>query len=146
MKKIIIFLLPIVMANTSFGQQAKTSQPFAAENYLKKSKNQKKAANILMIGGAACIATAILIPKGEVTNPGFILTTEYKNDGIRGTFLGVGILSMLSSVPFYLLSAKNQRKASAATVSLNNQKVFLPHQNVFVFRTQVAVTFKLKLG
>ncbi len=145
MKKIITLMLSIVMATTSFGQQAKSLQPLTPEDYLKKSKNQKKAANIMLIGGAACIAIGILIPKGEVTNPGFIFTTEYKNDGIRGNFIGVGILSMLSSIPFYLLSSKNKQKASIATVSINNQKMLFFQQNVRVFRMQPTVTFKLEL-
>ncbi len=138
-------MLPIVMATTSFGQLAKSSQTLTPEDYLKKSKKQRKTGNVLLIGGAACIAIGILIPRGEVTDPGFIFTTEYKNDGIRGNFVGVGILSMLSSIPFYLLSSKNKRNASVATVSINNQKMLFPQQNVLVFRTQPTVTFKVKM-
>ncbi len=133
----------LVLATVSFAQQVAPKN--SREYFSLKSKKQKKAANILLIGGAACVAIGLLIPKGEVTDPGFIFTTEYKNDGIKGTFAGVGILSMLSSIPFYLLSAKNKRKANAATVSLNNQQVLFPQKNVFVFKTQPAVTFTLKL-
>ncbi len=145
MKKNFILMLSIFMATTSFGQQNNSSQSFTPEDYLKKSKNQKKAANIMLIGGAACIAIGILIPKGEVTNPGFIFTTEYKNDGIRGNFIGVGILSMLGSIPFYLMSSKNKRKESATTLSINNQKILFAQQNVLFFKTQPAVTFKVNL-
>ncbi len=143
MKQVIILTLLFAIVIVSFAQPAVPKH--SPEYYTTKSKNQKKVANIMLIGGAACTAIGILIPKGEVTDPGFIFTTQYKNDGIRGTFGGVGILSMLSSIPFYLLSAKNKRKANAATVSLNNQNVLFPQHNAFVFKTQPAVTFKLKL-
>lgn len=143
MKKVVIVSMLLLFASVSFAQEITPTQ--TREYYSVKSNKQKKVANILLIGGAACIAVGILIPKGEVTDPGFIFTTKHKNDGIRGTFAGVGILSMLGSIPFYLISSKNKRKANAATLSLNNEKILFPQQNVFVFKTQPAVSIKLKL-
>jgi hypothetical protein len=132
----------VVFAAVSFAQQITPKK--SAEFYSARSKRQKKAANIMLIGGAACLAIDLLIPRGEVTQQGFIFTTQYKNSNIKADFASVGILSMLGSIPFYLLSGHNKRKAKAATVSLNNQKVLIPQQNVFLLKTQPGVTFKLK--
>ncbi len=67
------------------------------------------------------------IPRGKLVYDGIYIyafcTDEYKNDGIKGTFAVVGILSMLGSIPFYLAASKNKRRANAATVSINNQKI-----------------------
>ncbi len=108
----------------------------------KKSKSQKKTANILLAGGAIFTLTAFLIPRGEPTG-GFIL--GYNNDGIKAVFGTVGFLSMLGSIPWYIVSSKNKRKANAATISFNNQKVLFPQQNTFVLKTQPALTLKIKL-
>ncbi len=108
MKKVVIVSMLLVFAAVSFAQDVAPKQ--TREYYSVKSKKQKKAANIMLIGGAACVAIGILIPKGEVTDPGFIFTTEYKNDGIKGTFAGVGILSMLAVFPFIYYRRKTNGK------------------------------------
>ncbi len=109
-----------------------------------KSKNQKKAANILLAGGAVCILTAFLIPKGEEIN-NFSFLTQYKNDGIRALFGLTGITSMLGSIPFYIVSANSKRKANAATLSFNNQRVLFPQRGTFVSKTQPTLTLKIGL-
>jgi hypothetical protein len=144
MKKIIFSLTLLLFVLNTFSQ-APTTPNHSRDYYLKKSKNQKKAANILLAGGAVCILTAFLIPKGEEeTNTGSFFR-EYKNDGIRSAFGGIGSLSMLGSIPIYILSSKNKRKANAATISFNNQKVLSPQQNTFVLKTQPTLTLKIIL-
>lgn len=143
MKKI-IFSLALLLFVFNLFSQAPAIPNHSRDYYLKKSKNQKKTANILLAGGAVCILTAFLIPKGEVTNVGYF-TTEHSNDGIRGALGGVGGLSMLGSIPFYILSSKNKRKANPATISFNNQNVLSPQQNTFVLKTQPTLTLKIML-
>ncbi len=108
-----------------------------------KSKNQKKAANILLAGGAVCILTAFLMPKGEETSS--FLFTQYKNDGIRALLGLTGITSMLGSIPFYIGSSNSKRKANAATLSFNNQRVLFPQRGTFVSKTQPTLTLKIGL-
>ena len=143
MKKI-IFSLTLLFFVLNLFSQAPTTPNHSRDYYLKKSKNQKKAANILLAGGAVCILTAFLIPKGEVTNEGWFYT-EYSNDGIKSAFGGIGGLSILGSIPFYILSSKNKRKANAATISFNNHKVLSTQQNTFVLKTQPTLTLKIIL-
>ena len=64
MKKI-IFSLPLLLLAFNLFSQAPTTPNHSIDYYLKKSKSQKTAANILLGGGAVCILTALLIPKGE---------------------------------------------------------------------------------
>ena len=128
MKKI-IFSLTLLLLVLNLFSQAPTTPKHSRDYYLKKSKNQKKVANILLVGGAVCVLTAFLIPKGEVTNVGYFYT-EYKNDGIKSAFGVVGALSMLGSIQFYILSSKNKRKVNAATISF---KRFYLHNKTHSF-------------
>ncbi len=139
MKKIIALTLLLAFAAASFGQQSVQKQSSTQDDYLKKSKTQKTIATILLVGGAASLLTGRLIPKGEFEG-GFIFTSSYKNDGIKSTLGGIGSLSMLASIPFYIASSKNKRRANAATFSFNNQKVIFPKQNTLVLKTQPTLT------
>lgn len=137
MKKIVFSLALLLFIGKSFSQT--TSPAISKDFYLRKSKNQKKVATILLAGGAASILTGALISRGE---PGFVYD---ENDGIKMTFVGIGTLSMLASIPFYIASSKNKRRANAATLSFNNQKVIFLQQNTFVLKMQPALTLKLRL-
>ncbi len=135
MKKIVFSVAFLLFVVKLFSQTPALSK----DHYLRKSKNQKKVATILLAGGAASILTGALISRGE---PGFVFD---ENDGIKMTFVGIGTLSMLASIPFYIASSKNKRRANAATLSFNNQKVIFLQQNTFVLKMQPALTLKIKL-
>ncbi len=63
----IIFSTILFLINTSlFSQQTNSELPLTQHDYLKKSKNQKKAARILLGGGAALLATGLGIPQGRI--------------------------------------------------------------------------------
>lgn len=52
-----------------------------------------------------------------------------------------GIVITLSSIPYFISSGKNKRKA--ATVSFNNQKIVLPQIGGFIVKTQPAITLEI---
>lgn len=140
----IIFLLTLLLFVVKSFSQTTTNTAHSRDYYLTKSKNLNKAANILLAGGAVCILTAFLIPKGEEIYDGSFFR-KYKNDGIRALLGLTGITSMLGSIPFYIVSAKNKRKANAATLSFNNQRVLFPQRGTFVSKTQPTLTLKIGL-
>ena len=71
MKQVIILMLLFVFATTSFAQQLSDSKhALTKTDYLEKSKKQKKAASILLAGGAGIIITSFIIPKGELLHDG----------------------------------------------------------------------------
>ncbi len=127
MKKIIFGTILIAFAAASFAQQSAPKQALMQTDYLQKSKKQKKTALIFLGGGAALIVTSLVIPQGEPTgyqidpiSGGFY--EGHKNDGIRGAFILAGGLSMLGSIPFFIASAKNKRKARQASVFINMKR------------------------
>ena len=122
MRQIILCTMLFLVASSSFSQQT-TSQPsFTQQDYLEKSKKQKKIGTILLVGGGGLIATAIIIPKGELVYDGICVgaycSDKYKNDGIKSAFFIAGGLSALGSIPFFIFSKKNRRKATIVSFKI----------------------------
>ncbi len=126
MKKIIISFLMLAVSAATFSQQTKTIIPqLTKTDYLQKSMNQKKAAWILLGGGATLVLTGILIPQGDYTGIPYPFNVfpyldSHKNDGIKGALGLSGTLTMLGSIPLFIASAKNKRKAMS--LSFKNEK------------------------
>ncbi len=101
MKKIIALTLLLAFAAASFGQQSVQKQPLTQGDYLKKSKNQKKAANIMAAVGAAAVLASFVIPAGEATSMAvFLVGASHKNDNIKSTVGSIGFITGLASIPF----------------------------------------------
>ena len=137
--KSISLLLMLTISTNLFSQQT-----IAAKNadYLKKSKNQKKVAWIMLGGGTTFVLTGMIIPHGEVVHAGF-LGDDYKNDGIRSSFQSTGIIFMLASIPFFIASSKNKKKA--ASVSINNEKIQTLQKTSFAYKFVPAVRLTIRL-
>ena len=74
------------------------------EYYLQRSKNQKTAGMALLIGGGVAIGAGLLI--GNSSESSF-------DDAATGAVIGgVGVLAMLGSIPLFIASGKNKRKAA----------------------------------
>src|SRR6185436_14235236 len=107
MKKHILYFLLLVLPVASFCQQTNDTVPFVKTDYLLKSKNQKTAAWVLLGGGVALIGAGFLI--GDSKNATF-------DDAGTGVVLGgIGFLSTIGSIPLFIASGKNKRKAMKAT-------------------------------
>ena len=133
MRQLILCTMLFLVASSSFSQQT-TSQPsFTQQDYLEKSKKQKKIGTILLVGGGGLIATAIIIPKGELVYDGICVgaycSDKYKNDGIKSIFFIAGSIAALSSVPLFIMSRKNRRKATSLSFKMENA-VQLSNQNL----------------
>ena len=61
MKKIIAFLIVVLIGINGFGQQVNRSASINETDYLQKSRNQKTAAWVLLGGGLAMAVTGMVI-------------------------------------------------------------------------------------
>ena len=96
-----------------------------------------------MLGGGATLAlTGIRIPKGEITHVGF-LENDYKNEGVKSAFQLTGFVSMLGSIPLFIASSKNKKRA--ATVSINNEKIQTLQKGSFAYKFVPAVRLTIRL-
>ena len=147
MKKIILYAMLLILSASSFGQQTKPSADITKQDYLQKSKKQKKTATIMLGGGAAFLLTVFIIPKGKQTGTtdiyGIFPVADYKNDGIKVAFGFTGIVSMLSSIPFFIASGKNKRKAM--NLSFKNEMAPQIQKSSFAYRTVPSFNIKISL-
>jgi len=124
MKKIMVYFLLLALPVTSFCQKTNDSVPVIKTDYLTKSKNQKTAAWVLLGGGTALIATGFIV--GDSKNSSF-------DDAAMGAlFAGVGVLSALGSIPLFIASGKNKRKAMKASAFIKMETVPLITKQSFV--------------
>ena len=106
-----------------------------SEYYLAKSKRQKSGGWIMLGGGAALIGTGFLI--GDREESSF-------DDAATGAILGgVGVLLMLGSIPVFIASGKNKRKASS--ISFNNMMTPQIKNSSLVYIPIPAVSLKINL-
>ncbi len=133
MKKIIFFLTLLLIMVKSFSQTPAVSKDY----YLNKSKTQKTVAWVLLGGGGAATIIGLAIGSNNLWEN--IANDDHKGEALFYT----GIAMMGASVPFFIISAKNARKS--ATISFNNQRILLPHQNSLVSKTQPTLALKITL-
>jgi hypothetical protein len=146
MKKTAILCLLFAFAATSFCQQTVQKHSLAKTDYLQKSKKQKKIGWILTGGGAVMIAIGAIIPEGQLTDElsyPCLCYNVHENDGVKGGFILAGLASGLSSIPFFIASGKNKRRA--ASVSFKNQTILQLQRGSFVFNTIPGLNFKISL-
>ncbi|MDO9037397.1 MAG: hypothetical protein Q7U59_03510 [Lutibacter sp.] len=134
MKTISIFLVILFVALQSFGQNPSLSK----EDYLQKSKSQKKTGWILL-GAGTVIAVVGTI---SMSNQDFWSSDNSGYDTAGFLMLG-GLAVGLASIPFFISSAKNANKA--ASISFNYQKAYFPQQNTFAVKQQPAITLRIPL-
>ncbi|HSB91630.1 MAG TPA: hypothetical protein VLC28_00875 [Flavitalea sp.] len=122
MKSTILFLIVLHSINASFGQA--TPDTATINKYLTRSKKQKTAAWVCLVGGSAMTALG-LAKSNELENDPSVGFTEAINSGIGWAVLaGTGVTLALVSIPLFIDSKKNARKA--ANIRLDHQQVFLP--------------------
>lgn len=110
--------------------------------YLTKSKNQKTIGWILAGSGAGLIVAGLIV--GDQDNSSNDLSLDFGPNFDVGLWLvGGGIAAGLASIPFFISSRKNARKA--ASIGLSNQKIVMPQGSAFTTKMQPTVSLKIPL-
>ena len=130
MKKILFCSMLLIITSASFSQQTNPSQPLTREEYLKKSKSQKTGAWIFLGVGAAMFAIAA---------PGNV------SFDVLGTIVVVGTIATIVSIPLFIASARNKRKAKAATAFLKFEKNHSIQQTGITLHSYPALSLKINL-
>jgi len=118
MKKIIVSILLLAMSISLIAQQLQAPDYKLRDEYLKKSKRQKTTANIMLLAGGVSVAAGTIM----------FMTNGLAADGSEDEMLSgvglatVGVLSMAGSIPFYIISGNNKRKAMEFTGGINLER------------------------
>lgn len=142
MKKLITFML-LAVTVSSFCQQTTTSTPTVKSDYLKKSKSQKAAAWILVGGGAALITTGIIVGGNAFENDPLGYSTS--GAGSETVLFVAGLVAIGSSVPLFIASARNKKKAMAASVFFKMEKAPLIKHATIASQSYPVVSVKINL-
>ena len=98
-------------------------------------------------GGVVLMATSFIIPEGESEgsefNPWIGPSEKHANDGIKAACGITGLLSMLGSIPFFIASSRNNKKAMS--LSFRNETAPRLYQNSWVQKPFPALSFKVSL-
>ena len=127
MKKIILGLMLLMMATSSFCQQTKTTQPLTSEAYLKKSKRQSVIGAVLIGVGVIAVATAFTVDIGISSI----------------TVASIGGYAALASIPFLIAADKNKKRALKASAVFKFEKAPSNLQNGISFQSFPAMGLKI---
>lgn len=112
------------------------------EYYLNKSKLQRTTGYILGGAGVALITSGIIVGNGDNNRDPNELDFG-PNFDVGLWLLGGGLACGAASIPFFISSANNARKA--ATIGLGHQKIIIPRSNHSITLHQPAITLKIPL-
>jgi hypothetical protein len=104
--------------------------PLTREEYIKKSKTQKIVGFVFLGSGAIALLS---VSAGN---------TDFNT---LGNVVAIGGLSTLASIPLFIASAKNKRKAKNATLSFNFEKIKPLQQTQLSVQSLSAISIKLYL-
>jgi len=153
MKKIIVYILLLIFPAVAFCQSVPNDLPTVKTDYLKKSKNQKTAAWVLLGGGFVLSTTSILIatPKVEedyvnIFAGVFSGEPAPQNDYTAENILLVtGTVAMLGSIPLFIASKKNKKKAMDVSANIKMENATMILKQSFVQSSYPAIALKIKL-
>jgi hypothetical protein len=134
MKNIILISVMLFVTVSSFCQ-AEVISELTKSDYLRKSKNHKITAGVILGSGLAISATGGLIQLHDND------ATDWIPD-FRGAYIAIagGCLAVIST-PFFILSGVNKRKAVA--ISLNEQTFLIPERSNIVTLSLPVVSLKI---
>ena len=125
-KLLFAVVLLLIVSIGSSGQQTNQVQQFTKTDYLKKSKNQKKAAWILLGGGVVLVSSGLAVGINQSTDIFVSLITSTEPEKYSSTadiLFYTGLASMAGSIPFFIASSKNKKKANQVAVLLKTEKL-----------------------
>jgi hypothetical protein len=137
MKKLLL-LFTLLSTMIVSAQEGKYTRDY----YLTKSKNQKTMGWIMLAGGAGLVIAGIAVGNSDNNNDPNEL--DFGPNFDAGLWLlGGGLAVGAGSIPFFISSSNNARKA--ASISIINQKILIPKGAALSARTQPAISIRIAL-
>lgn len=138
------FCIILSKAKAQMGDTTISKHKVDADLLFQKSKNQKKAAWILLAGGAGLTVSGIIIVGSQTTND--LVNIFNPNHSASNTTGGeimayTGIGAILGSIPLFVGASKNKKKAD---FMLKNETVFFnPQLNIKDHLASIGIRIKL---
>jgi hypothetical protein len=143
MKKSIIYVLLLVLPFVTFSQSTTPDLPVVKTDYLKKSKNQKTAAWIMLCSGATMVVVGSAVWSNAVEEDGSILApyTTTKGTGITVA----GLITAAGSIPLFIMSSKNRKRGEAGSAFFKMESLPEIPNGLFTGTSFPAFSMKINL-
>ncbi|MCF3110268.1 hypothetical protein LL912_15900 [Niabella sp. CC-SYL272] len=136
MKKIMIVLLLLVLVTDIPAQQTTPVPAVMKQDYMQKSRRQKTAAWILLGGGVALSTGGII----------WALEGDWSsNDSGPDILFFTGVASMLGSIPVFIASARNKRKARQLVAVIKMEQYAALQQHALTRASYPSAGIQLRL-
>ena len=123
-----------IMTEGSFCQQPNSSQSLTSQEYLKKSKNQKKAAWILLGGGLAL----------GLAGPVLWTSTGISDSG-ADILMVSGAVAIAGSIPLFIAAGRNKKKGMNVTAYFQIRQNPVPTYTGLSLLSTPTLSLKLNL-
>ncbi|HWR33218.1 MAG TPA: hypothetical protein VN451_06825 [Chitinophagaceae bacterium] len=134
MKKIFACIALLIVVNSAYSQQNTQSATPTKQSYLKKAKNQKAAAWVLM--GSGIVLTGLGTRNIDYS--------DGNSDNTRSAATAVlGVTCVGVSTALFILATKNKKKAE--TVGFKMEKIPLLNQKGLANNYYPAISFRINL-
>jgi hypothetical protein len=149
MKKLLVLMMHLAFITTSYSQQPEVPTSLTMADYLKKSKNQKKAAWILTGVGTTGLLTTVIAVAGQAV--GDVLTRASSNGTVDPEYRSLTVPYLLSlasvagGITLFIASAKNRRNAEAALAYIKLDNTLVLQQSGIVKYSYPAIAVRLAL-
>ncbi|MBL7739289.1 MAG: hypothetical protein JNK14_08710 [Chitinophagaceae bacterium] len=141
MKNILLCIVIMLAGILASSQQTRPGQQFTKEDYLKKSTNQKTAGWILLGGGAALTIGGAIWWGQEFSLFGETTGAE----AAAGIITVTGIAAMAGSIPLFIASGRNKRKAMDMAINLKMEKVVSCQHTRLDYNYYPALTLSVRI-
>ena len=138
----------LAFAAASFGQQMTPKQQWTATEYYEKSKRQKTAAWVLLGTGIALFTGGLIAHYSEINNnqdDPYAELSELTFFTAGEVIATIGALSAGGSIPLFIVSSRNKKKAKAASAFIEMKKAHVLQGTVFSNQSFPAVGVKIHL-
>jgi hypothetical protein len=137
MKQIILFFLLTDSVISTFSQQTNPSPALLKQDYLEKCKKQKTAAWLLLGGGSVIGFIGLATFNFAGSDDGDV------NNSASSILFFTGTAAVISSIPFFISSKKNKRKAMS--LSFKNEKMKQLYKSSSVYKNIPSLNLKFNL-
>ncbi len=110
MKKFLLFLLGLYFFTSISAQYADSLSHRQASDFLNKANKQKTTGWILLGGGAGVAAIGFIVVSATLWDD--LTGGDSKGTDAGSVLMSAGLISMVGSIPFFIASGKNRRKAA----------------------------------
>lgn len=148
MSKLLFSIVILLVLNSgSFCQQNNPSPTLTKQDYLKKSKNQKTAAWIVLGGGIILTSAGMAIGLNNATDVliGLLSLEQPKSSNDGGVFFYSGLAAMAGSIPLFIASSKSKKKANAFSASFKMENRSTVQQGAMVRIAFPSLSLKMNL-